>query len=105
MCVLKVQNFPISALAGLYDLQPSVLGGEDLGQIQIGIYPQHFQNILADQIATKLGNTPKAIRMFLCGWVVHFMECISFQLHQIHFQSSSRPQVGPMLTESEYGFC
>ena len=47
MCVLKVQNFPISALAGLYDLQPSVLGGEDLGQIQIGIYPQHFQNILA----------------------------------------------------------
>ena len=51
MCVLKVQNFPISALAGLYDLQPSVLGGEDLGQIQIGIYPQHFQNILADQNA------------------------------------------------------
>ena len=47
MCVLKVQNFPISALPGLYDLQPSVLGGEDLGQIQIGIYPQHFQNILA----------------------------------------------------------
>ena len=52
--------------------------------------------------ATKLGNTPKAIRMFLCGWVVHFMECISFQLHQIHFQSSSRPQVGPMLTESDW---
>ena len=72
MCVLKVQNFPISALAGLYDLQSGVLGGEDLGQIQIGIYPQHFQNILADQNATKLGNTPKAIRMFLCGWSCTF---------------------------------
>ena len=105
MCVLKVQNLPISALAGLYDLQSGVLGGEDPGQIQIGIYPQHFQNILADQMRPNLGTHQRQYGCFYVVGVVHFMEYISFQLHQIHFQSSSRPQVGPMLTESEYGFC